>query len=87
MFAIIRKINAGMKKIEEFIVGYGTIALAVLIIANVIGRNVFGYSLYFVEETNTFFDHIYYICWNQLCCQEWQAYQDVCFIRFSSKEI
>lgn len=54
MFAIIRKINAGMKKIEEFIVGYGTIALAVLIIANVVGRNVFGYSLYFVEETNTF---------------------------------
>ena len=54
MFAVIRKINAGMKKIEEFIVGYGTIALAVLIIANVVGRNVFGYSLYFVEETNTF---------------------------------
>jgi len=54
MFAILNKINAGMKKIEEFIVGYGTIALAVLIIANVIGRNVFGYSLYFVEETNTF---------------------------------
>ena len=54
MFALIGKINAGMKRIEEFIVGYGTIALAVLIIANVVGRNVFGYSLYFVEETNTF---------------------------------
>lgn len=54
MFSLIRKINAGMKKIEEFIVGYGIIALAVLIIANIIGRNIFGYSLYFVEETNTF---------------------------------
>ncbi|MGM0415277.1 MAG: TRAP transporter small permease [Bacillota bacterium] len=54
MFAIIRKINAGMKKIEEFIVGYGTIALAVLLIANIIGRNIFGYSLYFVDEINTY---------------------------------
>jgi len=54
MFSFISKINAGMKKIEEFIVGYGIIALAVLIIANIIGRNIFGYSLYFVEETNTF---------------------------------
>lgn len=54
MFAIFRYLNSGMKKIEEFIVGYGTIALAVLIIANVIGRNVFGYSLYFVDEINTF---------------------------------
>lgn len=54
MFAIFSYLNAGMKRIEEFIVGYGTIGLAVLIIANVIGRNVFGYSLYFVDEVNTF---------------------------------
>lgn len=54
MFAVIRKINAGMKKLEEFIVGYGTIALAFLLIANVIDRNLFGSRLYFVDEVNTF---------------------------------
>ncbi|MFW5993942.1 MAG: TRAP transporter small permease [Halanaerobiaceae bacterium] len=54
MFAVIRKINAGMKKLEEFIVGYGTIALAFLLIANVIDRNLFGSKLYFVDEVNTF---------------------------------
>ncbi|MFW6377923.1 MAG: TRAP transporter small permease [Bacillota bacterium] len=54
MFAVIRKINAGMKKLEEFIVGYGTIALAFLLIANVIDRNLFGSKLFFVDEVNTF---------------------------------
>ncbi|MFN2363547.1 MAG: TRAP transporter small permease [Halarsenatibacteraceae bacterium] len=54
MFSLISKINAGMKKIEEFIVGYGTIALAFLLIANVIDRNLFGSRLYFVDEVNTF---------------------------------
>lgn len=54
MLSIIRKINAGMKKIEKFIVGFGVIALAILIISNVVGRNLFGYSLYFVDEVNTF---------------------------------
>ena len=54
MLEIIKKINNAMKVVEEFIVGYGTIALAVLIISNVVGRNVFGYSLFFVQEVNEF---------------------------------
>ncbi len=54
MIALIRKINEAMKVIEKTVVSYGTITLAVLIIANVIGRNVFRYSLYFVNEVNQF---------------------------------
>ncbi|SDL05312.1 TRAP transporter small permease [Halarsenatibacter silvermanii] len=54
MIALIRKINEAMKVIEKAVVSYGTITLAVLIIANVIGRNVFRYSLFFVNEINQF---------------------------------
>jgi len=50
----LRKLNAILREIEEFVVAYGVITMAVLTIADVIGRNVFNHSLVFVPEITQF---------------------------------
>lgn len=49
---IFRGVDLVLLKVEEFVLAYGIILLAVLLIANVIGRSVFNFSLMFVEEVS-----------------------------------
>ncbi len=54
MLLYLNRINGAISKFEEFVVAYGTITLAILTISNVLSRNLFHQSLYFVEEVNEF---------------------------------
>lgn len=47
---VVHRLDTGLLKIEEFILSYGIILLAILVIGNVISRVVFNYSWTFVEE-------------------------------------
>jgi TRAP-type C4-dicarboxylate transport system permease small subunit len=47
---LVGKLDTGLLKIEEFILTYGIIALAVLMISNVIARVIFQHSFTFTEE-------------------------------------
>lgn len=47
-------LDRGVARLESFILAYGVLAMFVNTISNVIGRFVFGQSLYFTEELNQF---------------------------------
>lgn len=47
-------LDRGLMKIETFILAYGILAMFLNTIANVVGRYVFGQSLYFSGELNQF---------------------------------
>lgn len=46
--------DRGIARVEAFILAYGVLAMFLNTIGNVIGRYVFGQSLYFTEELNQF---------------------------------
>lgn len=52
MMYIMRGIDAGLSRLEAFIIAASMLTIAVNTIANVIGRYVLSYSLYFSEELN-----------------------------------
>ncbi len=49
------KINKGLRKFEEFILGYGILAMAVMLIGNSVSRTVFSNSWKFAEEIGQMF--------------------------------
>ena len=49
----IEKINGYVKKVEEFILSYSVILMAIILVANVVGRTFFKVSLTFAEETSS----------------------------------
>ncbi|MBE1284197.1 MAG: TRAP transporter small permease subunit [Rhodobacteraceae bacterium] len=53
-FGLLGRIDAGIGRIETWILGWGIILMAVNTIANVFGRYVFNQSIYFSEELNEF---------------------------------
>ncbi|MCA1940650.1 MAG: TRAP transporter small permease [Caenispirillum bisanense] len=54
VLAAITLLDRGLMKVETFILAYGILAMFVNTIGNVIGRYVFGQSLYFAAELNQF---------------------------------
>ena len=44
------KLNKGLRKIEEFILSYGMLIMAAMLVGNTISRGVFDYSWRFAEE-------------------------------------
>jgi TRAP-type C4-dicarboxylate transport system permease small subunit len=46
--------DRALEKFEAFILAYGIILMAINVVANVIGRQVIGQSIYFSEELNQF---------------------------------
>lgn len=51
---ILKKIDRFMCKLEEFIISYSVITMAVILVANVIARRVLNNSLTFAEEAGQF---------------------------------
>lgn len=51
---ILKKINGFIKKLEEFIISYSVIIMAVILIANIFARRVLQNSLTFSEELGQF---------------------------------
>ncbi|PMB02467.1 TRAP transporter permease DctQ [Fischerella thermalis CCMEE 5273] len=51
---IIRKIDGYIVKVEEYILSYAIIIMAVMLIADVLSRNVLNKSIYFAQEVNLF---------------------------------
>ena len=51
---MIDKINRIILKVEDFILSYGIVAMAVLLITNVFFRSVLNNSLKFAEEVGQF---------------------------------
>lgn len=49
---IFHGVDMVLLKVEEFVLAYGIILLAALLIANVMGRTLFNHSLMFVEEVS-----------------------------------
>jgi TRAP-type C4-dicarboxylate transport system permease small subunit len=47
-------VDRAFELFERHVLAWGILAMAAVTIANVIGRNVFGQSLYFAEEVNQF---------------------------------
>ncbi len=47
------KFNGYIKKFEEFILSYSILLMTIILVANVIGRLVFNYSLKFAEEAGS----------------------------------
>ncbi|MPN06240.1 Ectoine TRAP transporter small permease protein TeaB [bioreactor metagenome] len=47
------KFNGYIKKFEEFILSYSILLMAIILVANVIGRLVFNHSLKFAEEAGS----------------------------------
>ncbi len=52
--AVLNNLDRGIARVEALILAYGILLMALNTIANVIGRSVFGQSLYFSEELNQF---------------------------------
>lgn len=46
--------NIGLKKIEEWIIAYSIILMAIILISNVLARNLFNTSINFTEEVSQF---------------------------------
>lgn len=51
---VLKKINGFIKKVEEFIISYSVIIMAVILIANIFARRVLQNSLTFSEELGQF---------------------------------
>jgi TRAP-type C4-dicarboxylate transport system permease small subunit len=47
-------LDRGLERFEGFILAYGIILMALNVVANVVGRQVLGQSIYFSEELNQF---------------------------------
>ena len=54
MIRILGALDGTIARIEAFILGAGVLLMAINSIANVLGRFVFGQSIYFTEELNEF---------------------------------
>lgn len=52
--AVLSSIDRGIARIEAIILAYGVLLMAANSVGNVVGRFVFGRSLYFTEEINQF---------------------------------
>jgi TRAP-type C4-dicarboxylate transport system permease small subunit len=51
---VLSHVDEGMRRLEAVILSTGILLMAANAVANVIGRNVFGQSIYFSEELNQF---------------------------------
>lgn len=51
---VIKAIDSFIMKVEEFILSYGILIIAVMVVGNVINRNIFGSSWAFASEVSKF---------------------------------